>query len=552
MPDAFDFIDEVDIEVSPPRSQGVAQRSQDPFDVIMPFEKESKIKSFLRTVMQVPSGIARRFTFPLDLLQMMGTGAALDPEEIDQIRKISEREGIPFDEERYLEAVQNAAASFPTQAGVEQLIEAKTGLPLEARTPFQKGLELASTAAAFTPPSITQRGAAAIAAPAVSTGLEAVGVPEPLAEAAGLGVSGLAAGVTPAASITRAQVRKPSGLPVRKFEAVKEPRRVSEAKLEKINIALESDFREIGDKLLEQSVVGPTREKLGRSSVYKTEVGQQFQKVENLSKELKEIIPSKTVVDGLKRRGKAIEGLTPSEYEKDFISQIKSFSKNVPKKDITPEQIVKQYRKNNRSLGELYEPGKSYAANRAKKDSLLEYNRYLSELIETKYPKTEFSKLFKETNEKWTAISDVEAIDKFIDSMFEGNIQFKNAQKFFDNPNIMRPFERSLGDQFPKFKSLMKDLMESEKAHKMLQVAKKSGFEELSNTAGTYIISRRLGKARTAAKFAKSGYKAFMNAALEKPELVRELDIGVQALKKGNFDVAAASFSRLDKEVEEL
>src|SRR5579864_2869489 len=99
---------------------------------------ESFLKSSARTAYQIPSGIAQTRTFPLDLLQMAGLGHAIDPEEIEHLRKIHEREGIPFDEEKYLQGVQQASETFPTQGNIERMIEEETGAPLTPRNKLQK------------------------------------------------------------------------------------------------------------------------------------------------------------------------------------------------------------------------------------------------------------------------------------------------------------------------------------------------------------------------------------------------------------------------------
>src|ERR1700690_2966454 len=95
-------------------------------------KKEAPIKSGIRTAYQPVAGYLKKFTYPMDLLQIGGEGYALDPEEIEHLRKIYEREGLPFDEDEYRKQVKEASKYFPTQGNIEREIEEKTGLPLEA------------------------------------------------------------------------------------------------------------------------------------------------------------------------------------------------------------------------------------------------------------------------------------------------------------------------------------------------------------------------------------------------------------------------------------
>ncbi len=555
MTDIFDVLElEPEQQKQVARGERVAD-AQDIFDVIQPVNKESTLKSWVRSFLQVPAGMAQAITYPLDLMQHMGLGAALDPEEIEHIKKISEREGIPFDEEKYIESAYRAAESFPTQSNIERLLEDKTGIPFTPKTATQKGLRLAGTAGKISPGTITQKAVAAATAPAVSAGLEQVGVPEPLAEIAGLGVSGVAAKVTPAVTPKIKPVTKPSGLPKRRFEKLKEPRAVSAAKKEQIHQKLEGDFRKISDEIIAESPVAKTKATLEENPAFKSEVSEQFKKVESLAEELPEKISTNEVKKSLMRKATKKEGtgFSPSEYDKDYKKFINEFIKETPTKDVTAKDLVSQYRKNNRSLSEAYDPSRSRAFNRAKKDALLDYNRALSDLIEQKYPKSEFSKLFKETNKQWAEIADAEAIDKFIDGMFDGEVKFKKGRRFFEYANEARPFKRALGaENFPKFEQLMKDMLSSENPAKMLKVAKQRGFTDLVETAGAYIIHPTIGKAKLAYSVSKNAFQSLVNAAIDKPQLMFTWEKAVDALKKGNFQAAEKSFASLDKQVKEV
>src|SRR5574338_518083 len=175
-------------------AQGIM--SDDPWDQAIaesntkstPAEDEGFWRNLTRTLYQFPAGLAKRFTYPLDLLNMMSYGSAVDPEAIEDIRRASERYGIPFDEEEYLHQAAELSRYFPTQSNIERGIESTTGLPLEAKTKTQKLARLSGEAYGFTPGTAAQKGTAAIAAPVIKETAEELGVPEELAEMIGLGV----------------------------------------------------------------------------------------------------------------------------------------------------------------------------------------------------------------------------------------------------------------------------------------------------------------------------------------------------------------------------
>jgi hypothetical protein len=515
-------------------------------------EEESLGKSAFRTLYQIPSGISQAVTYPLDLLHAAGLGEALDPLEIERLQEISKREGIPFDEEQYRKTVQSASEYFPTQSNAERIVEEKTGLPLTPKTKTQKLIKLGSSAGKFSPGSASQKAAAAVTAPAVSGTLQAAGAPEIISDLAGLTLSGVAGAVTPKISVAKT---KPSGLTARRFEKVREPREVSAKRFTKINETLEKDFKEISDNIISKSPAEKTRQNLIENPSFKSEIRENFKKVEDLAEAIPEKINTDTIKktlieNALKKKG---TGFAPSEYDKDYRKFIVDFVKETPSQEIGSVDLVRQYRKNNKSLSEAYDPVRSRAFNRAKKDALLEYNKAISDVIEKKFPDSQFSNLFKENNKQWSEIMDVEAIDKFMDDLFSGKVNFKKGERFFENENMARPFKRALGEEnYKAFEQLMKDLMQTEVPMRMLKIAKQKGLKDLFQTAAAYIVHPKLGHAKAGIDVTKKTYNAIKNALLDKPQLSITWKKAVDDLKKGNFSEAEKNFLMLDSEVKKI
>lgn len=349
--------------------------------------------------------------------------------------------------------------------------------------------------------------------------------------------------------------KKPSGLPIRQFEKVKKPRKVSAGRIGKINKKLEGDFKKISDKIIEDSPIAEVKREYEANPAYKAELAEGFGEVENLAGNLPEkfstkLVGEKIVENTLKKKG---TGFAPSEYDKDFRKFVVDFLKETPDQEIGAIDLVKQYRKNNEALGEAYDPSRPYAYNRAKRDAILEYNRAISAVIDEQFPKSEFGKLFKETNKRWSEVSDVEAINGFHEAIFKDTIDFKKASKFFENKNTARPFKRALGEKgFAEYKQLMKDMLSSGKAHKMLKLAKDQGVVDLVRYGAPYLLGPGIGKLATYGKLAKGGINAITNAMLDKPSLTIKWRRGVNQLKDGQFKAAESTFKSLDKEVKEI
>lgn len=143
--DSYDPWDEVELEPQDQINAYKEKENKDPWDDL-DFDEGFWTNAF-RTATQVPQGIAEVTSYGLftSLSQLLGHGEIYDPEEIERIKAISEREGIPFDEEAYLKAAENALSTFPTVGNIARMTEEATGLPLEPKTELQKGVRYASS-----------------------------------------------------------------------------------------------------------------------------------------------------------------------------------------------------------------------------------------------------------------------------------------------------------------------------------------------------------------------------------------------------------------------
>lgn len=518
----------------------------------MKFEHSEKIsKSLARKGYQVVGGALKRFTYPLDILKLAGQGEALaELEELDDARIAELKRKFPsapwenfkgIDREKYLQAVQEAGDIFPTQENIERLIEEKTGAPLTPKTKFEKLIRLGGSAAAFRPGDLSQKVTAGVVAPAVAGGLEAANVPEPIAEIGGLAASGVA----PVPQINKAI--KPSGLTTRRFESLKKPTKVSAGRQEAITEALEGDFKKISDKLLQKN---KTYSAMKNDNLFKEKIGDLFGKVEELAAGIEGNIHTDDLRHAFKKRinGRESKGITPDEFERAFRKDARQILKDLPFEELTAPQLVEQFRKNNKSLRELFEPGKSSAFNRAKREALLEYNRSIEDVITKKYPDTEFKDLFEFTNKRWQEISDIEQIDGFIKGLFDGKVDYSKAKQLFrkDKEHVQRPFKRILGEKgYKDFKQLTEDLLSSEKSMSYIKKAKEAGFEDLAKSASLYLLNQKVGTLATLSKGAKTLYQTL----LDKPQVLLTWKHAFESLKHRKYKEAEKYFAALNKEI---
>ena len=510
--------------------------------------RESTPKAVARFGLQGPLGYATKYTWPLNAISAIGQGEALAeyneleerlPQLMKQFPTAPWENFQGLDKEKYMEAVHAAGQYFPTQQNIEEFIEKQTGLPLRPKTEFDKGVRLAGTAAGLRGGDVVSKGIAAITAPLAKKGLEELGVPEAVAEP----VSLVASGVVPSPSLAK-QV-KPSGLAQRGFESTTKPKKVSPARMEKITEAVEKDFKKLSEGLLEKN---KTYSALKDDTLFKEKVSNMFEKVEDLAKNIKGDIQASDLRSTFHKRYNArdVKGISPDEFERAFRKEVRAINKSIPHDNITPTQLVEQYRKNNKSLGELFEPGKSSAFNRAKKEALLEYNRSIEDVITKKYPDSEFKDLFQFTNKRWQEISDIEQIDKFTENLFNGKINFKEAKKLFlkDKPHVARPFKRILGEEgFKDFKALTEDLLSYEAPLSLIKKAESEGFKDLGRLAGEYILHPKLAKGHLLAKSIKSAYQML----LDKPKYAVTWKNALDNFKAGNFKEAEKDFKKLDE-----
>lgn len=512
-------------------------------------EEEGFVKSAFRTAVQLPLGVMEGTVAGLTASGMQFLGfSALDPEEIEDIRRVSEREGVPFDEEKYVELVNEGLEHFPTVANLAREIEKHTGIPLEPKEWYQKALRLGSLGYKAQPGAMSQKAVSGVAAPAVSQSLQQAGVPEFLADMLGLAAGGAAGAKTPKAEVEFTKT-KPSGMVERQFEKITKPTEVSNKKINQINDKLQTDFKNISNKIIEDSPIGETANNLRNDPKFKQESRELLNQAQKIADSIPDTLPTKILKQEYSNTAsKKVKGFALGEYDKNYLNYMNEAIKEIIPEKASMGEIVEQYRKNNQALSEYFEPGSSKAQNRAKRDAILDQNRSIANVIEKSNP--ELSKVFKEGNERWSKIMDVEAVDNFVDGVFKEGINHKKLHDFFDKSGYDRIFKRALGEQgFKEFETLVSDMLTTESPYKMLKIAKDRGYMELVNNMIGYMIHPKLGMVKTGLDALKYSYRGLMNAILDKPQLGLKFNKAVKELKEGKFAAAEKDIKEVKAEI---
>jgi hypothetical protein len=544
-----------------------------PRSEIVKEQPEGMIKSAFRKGLQVPQAIAETTTPGLvaSAWQLLAMGEILDPEEIEHIRTVSEREGIPFDEEKYMQAAQRALGTVPTVSNIASKVEEKTGLPLEPKTRLEKFVRFATGAGRMIPqqgaktaisdiphPGTTFRGMTTnLPRPVLGAGvglakegLVEAGVPEPIAEIGAFGV--LKTTPKGAGTLEFGQKTKPSGLPERGFEKLRTPREVSAKKLDQINTKVQADFEKLSQKIVAESPIGSTAKELLENPQYKQETRELLNQAQEIANKIPGEHPKELMQKTLYERavqGKK-QGYKVSEYDREYLNFVRQEMNAIKKDKFTAGDLVKTYRDNNRELGEMFELGSSKALNRAKRDAVLEHNRAIADVMEKLYPESELVPVFKEGNARWSKIMDAEVVDNLVTDIFKEGIDFKKAQQFFDKESNQRIFKRALGEEgFKKFEVLMNDLLKAEQSHKMLKVAKDIGFKDFYQSMAAYMFSPKLGAAKGALTTTKYLYRKLINSMLDKPQVMVKFSKSMENLKKGNFAQAEFEWKDVQKDL---
>lgn len=529
------------------------------FTPVQPEKPESMAKSSGRLAAQPVIGAAE-MTVPgmlTNAWNLLGSADALDELRSWKEGRESElRQKFPsapwpkepvFDEKKYLEALQNASKLVPTPSNIASFLEEQTGLPLEAKTKLQRYLRTAGSAAKMVSGAPIVRAQAGVVAPVAQAGFEAAGVPEALSEPLALGTAAAMPKVSSVEAVT-----KPSGMPERRFEAIKSKRVVTPEQAKSVREAVTQDVKDATERLLkDKSEVrrAMTEDPIG----FVEKLDKDFEGVQSLVQDLPtEDVDAGTLLQSIRRQKqlKDTSGITRSEAEKSYDKRFGEVVKELRKaEEVSPTTLLEQYRKNNKELGKYYEPGASKGANEGVKEALLDYNRAIADIFEDKFPESEFNKLFKASNETFSEMSRLKTVDEFMDKIFQdGKINFTEVEKLPKKESLKRDLVKTIGkDGYKDFIQIMKELKSTQRAMKLLSESAAPGILDVSKEALKFITYKPWGIVSAGIK----GANFIRNSLLSNKKYRTELGSTLKDLKRGRFAAAQQGIKSLEAMQEE-
>lgn len=379
-------------------------------------------------------------------------------------------------------------------------------------------------------------------------GIREKGGPEALATGTEVGLNLLEPLKNLANIFKKTPVTKPSGLSERKFEGITKPTKVSEKMLRTATEGIEREYRSIVSDLLEDT--NKSYSAMLEDPAFKTKISNMFGTVEKSAKELAEPVSPVRLMTSINEEINEIgkKGLTLSETEKVKNTELRRFLKSANRQEVTAEQLLDQYRKNNESLSKIFPYGENAAQNAGKREALEAYNRSIAKTIEDNFADTKFGELFKFTNKRWSEIKRVETVDKFLDALFKGDkIHFANAEKAISDPKKSAVLKNALGNEaFADFKQLNQDLLSQQNAFKLLK-AKNVNIDDLSKATLSYILKPAFAKAKVGAGLVQNLYRK----TLSDPKMIRDWRKGLELIKKGDVNKGLLIFNSLASQSQE-
>lgn len=487
---------------------------------------------------QAPLGLAQGLQYVAE--NALGGGETLKQARAQEEREFNERYGIA-------PRAKSTAKSIPEGIlqgfGVQTEPTTKSG-----RIARQGGVRLGETIP-FAIGGPISNLVSAFAGGAAGQGVREAGGSENVATAVDVGI-----GLNPintlrtAWNLVREPVKKVSGLITRRFENVGKQKQITPRELQNITQEVEQDFNRISNEILQES---QTVKNIENIPGYVEQVNQNFSKLEQLADQLPGTISRDSLVGSIQNTRKASprRGVVKDDYEKAYDAAMNQFIQDLPPGEYTPRQLLDQYRKNNKSYGNIAEKNLSVEANQGKLQAQRDFNLAIAESFEQHYPGSQFSEPFQYMNKINTEIESYKAIKDTVGSAFTKNgINYSVFEKSLSDPVFQKQVNAVLGpDGATQFKGLLNDMVSQKEAYSLLRA---SGIPEgqidpaLEMLIKTYVISPKTSKAITAMSYIR---KAF-SRGLSNPVYFNDWKKGVDLFKSGAIDQAIPIFERLSRE----
>jgi hypothetical protein len=473
--------------------------SQGKYTLIGDGEQESALKSSIRTGLQVPLGLAKKATFPLDLYKAWAIGEGLS--DIEELRTIP-----GFNEEKYRSALGEAVGYIPTQDTMESFVEKHLGIPLTPKTSAQKTIRTAAETAGLTPGNMLTKTIAGGTQPVIESAMKEAGVPEAIASPLSQVTAGGAGAVftkTPRLGANSVESLQPSMIETAKKAKGFLP---EEAKIrgEPISKKVTAEGEKLGIELPELRLPTSTRQQVGR-----TISPNRFQNSTHGGKEIKSEIASldKEMYSDINKKytlsrslNKDIEDIHPELVDKlnarlTELEAVPSLSGPRASVKKTIEDLIDRLSVRTPNGGFDYKP--------ISNQSLIDQVQNLREKIDFDFahgsPKNIIKPVISDINE--AAIKSAGKHPTALKALQDANSSYAEWADVFDN-DIIRPFRDKSNKQYSglykassdldKFNVIKDALSRSEKGIKLSNSLKRDivesrlmpYFEDMKKTLG--------------------------------------------------------------------
>lgn len=514
--------------------------------------QESTLQSGIRTAIQPALGFASKFTYPADLVSLAATGESLaELEELDEARLADLQkkfgalgtpkggQAIPskINREKYLEALESAQQTFPTQHNIENLIEQKTGAPLQPRNTLQKMGRLGGMAAGFQPGNANQKAISGIAAPLVSQGAQVAGVPESLADLLGLGASSLRLkpGATKKATeaLTKAETEKfPSGLT--------KPRALASEYAEQARISPQAQEEAISklnkeaEHLTTQKYIEhfPISKQIEEGFDFEGNFKKEFSELNHIAKKHNAVIDIKPISELLEKTFEKYHGVvTPHPDAKKILHEAQKFAQN-PQAGLEP--LLKNFRSNNAKRGAVLEQRLAKGYRPEYSGWLREMNDAIMKSIKTTLPENSaFVKRLELANSNYSNYKKALEAKKLLEPVLGGELTPVRLKKLATDPKIARKLEFATNKKTTdELIQIAKDLKAAHEGIKRIPVREMHKWENLAHGAG-FLFGGPLGKVFSLGKGKDFAQRAYGYVLLN-PSSRREYQKALKALAQGD------------------
>ena len=408
-------------------------------------EPEIKQLSFLDKIADIGTqagrGALKAFTWPLDVLKMGMIGEGLNA--IDEVEEFYQKEGKPFDRQKYVKNLFEQAEYVPTQDLAEKSFSGLTGISLEPKTGAGEFVKQASEIASLTKGGFVSKLSRGVVGAGATTALESMGVGKDTAQIAG-DVIGMAPSfkgkVTRKLGEEAASLEKTASKHALPFiEAMAREKsplikgRISEATEKRLNKELKMTSREAISALEKGEFPLKRLQEKGYNIDALAENA--YKKTTELAQANPGPIDTKPIAENFQKEIDRIKSLapSPSDAQREAIKILERERDIFKVSNPTAEQLVQQHKNYNADMKQIYRKPEFSGKEEQVRKTYEFMKQDLVDAMESQGHK-ETANAFREANKIYHEKSRIEQTENLLNKVFEGDrYDPKKLDKFLNS-----------------------------------------------------------------------------------------------------------------------